>query len=300
VEAARFLIHREEVAAIVGPQLSRNAIPAAQIAEETGIPMICPMSTSPLTTSGKSYGFRIPYLDGFQGTVMAYFARRELEARTAAVLFDVANVYNREIAEVFKDEFSSLGGRITAFERYTTDDNTDFSKQLSRIRQTAPDVLYLPNYAADVQRQAEQARSLGLESVLLGSDGWSDTMFQSEPAFNGSFMTRHWHPEISSPQSKQFFRAYSDRFGREPDDVAATTYDAFSLLFAAVELAGSSDPPEIQKNLYLLDEFQGVTGTIDYRENGDPVKSAIIIEIRDGENHFYSEVKPSSSMVDHG
>ena len=292
VNAARALIHQENVVAIVGPQLSRNAIPASRIAEDTGIPMICPMSTNPETTRGKRYVFRIPYLDTFQGAVMARFARSRLRARRAAVLFDVADVYNREIARVFKEAFNRLGGQVVAFEQYTTDQSRDYTVQLTRIAAAAPEVLYLPNYAADVEVQARQARDLGIGAVLLGSDGWSETRFHRIPAFQGSYLTRHWHPDIETGVSRKFLEDFTGRYKRVPDDVAATTFDAFHLLFAAVRLERSADPSGIQKALYRLRGFQGVTGTIEYRLSGDPVKSAVIIEIRDGAYRFFTQVAP--------
>jgi branched-chain amino acid transport system substrate-binding protein len=292
VDAARALIHREDVAAIVGPQFSRNAIPASRIAEDTGIPMICPMSTNPETTRGKRYVFRIPYLDTFQGTVMARFAWSRLEARRAAVLFDVANVYNREIAGVFRKAFTGLGGEVVAFERYTTDQARDYAAQLARIAAAGPHVLYLPNYAADAEVQARQARELGIDAVLLGSDGWEDGRFRNLPSFQGSYLTRHWHPDIETEASRRFLRDFNDRYERVPDDVAATYYDAFQLLFTAIRLEGSADPSRIRDGLYRLEGFQGVTGSIEYRECGDPVKSAVIIEIRGGESSFFAQVEP--------
>lgn len=292
VDAARSLIHRENVAAVVGPQFSMHAIPASRIAEDTGIPMICPMSTNPETTRGKRYVFRIPYLDTFQGTVMARFARSHLEAGRAAVLFDVANVYNREIAGVFREAFTGLGGEVAAFEQYTSDQARDYTAQLARIAAAGPQVLYLPNYAADVEVQARQARELGINAVLLGSDGWSDGRFKDLPWFQGTYMTRHWHPDIDTPASRKFLRDFSGRYDRMPDDVAATTFDACQLLFAAMRLERSADPSRIREGLYRLRGFEGVTGTIEYRGSGDPVKSAIIIEIRGGESRFFTQVEP--------
>ena len=60
--------------------------------------MISPWSTNPKTTEGKKFVFRACFIDDFQGQVMAKFARENLKAQTAAVLYDVVE-YNKCIAE---------------------------------------------------------------------------------------------------------------------------------------------------------------------------------------------------------
>ncbi len=158
---AQKLISQNNVLAIIGPNASGNAIPAARITEDAGVIMISPWSTNPKTTEGKKFVFRACFLDDFQGQVMAKFARENLKAKTAAVLYDVASEYNKGIAEFFKKFFEADGGQVVAFESYTKDDK-DFSSQLTIIKAANPEVLFLPNYYNEVPLQAQQARRLGL------------------------------------------------------------------------------------------------------------------------------------------
>jgi branched-chain amino acid transport system substrate-binding protein len=168
--AAQKLINQDKVAALVGPSLSRNAIPVADVAEGARIPMISPNSTNPATTAGKKYAFRVDFIDPFQGRVIARFARDELHAQTAAVLYDVASAYNKGIAEVFRQVFAEAGGQVVAFESYTTDARTNLAAQLGRVRASAPQLVFLPNYADEIPIQVEQARQAGIGATLLGSD----------------------------------------------------------------------------------------------------------------------------------
>ena len=292
MNAARKLIYQDEVAVLVGPQFSRNAIPVARLAEDEHVVMICPMSTHPDTTAGKSYVFRIPYLDTFQGRVLARLAREKLHCASAAVLFDVAGIYSSTLAQVFKKTFEEGGGEVVALETYTSDDTQDFSEQISRIAEYAPDVLFLPNYANDALLQAQQAREAGIEATLLGGDGWDMERFSSEQAFQGAFATGHWHPEIASAGAVSFFESFRQTFCRVPGDVAATTYDAINLVLLAVKRGTSTDPEVIREQLYNIESFAGVTGTIRYEEVGDPVKGAVVINIEDGEASFYAFVEP--------
>ncbi|MEJ2071614.1 MAG: ABC transporter substrate-binding protein, partial [Syntrophobacterales bacterium] len=168
---AKKLISQNNVLAILGPNASGNAIPTARICEDAKVIMISPWSTNPKTTENMKYVFRACFVDDFQGQVMAKFARDNLKANTAAVLYDVASEYNKGIAEIFKKEFEAMGGKVVAFESYTKDDK-DFSSQLTKIKAANPDVLFLPNYYNEVPLQVQQARRLGLTCAIIGSDSW--------------------------------------------------------------------------------------------------------------------------------
>ena len=174
--AAQKLITQDEVVAIIGPNASRYAIPASEIAESSETVLITPWSTNPKTTldattnEPKKYVFRACFIDPFQGRVVAKFALENLKAKKAAVLYDVASDYNKGIAEFFKQTTRS-GGKVVAFETYTTNDK-DFSAQLTKIKDAAPDVIFLPNYYSEVPLQIQQAQRLGINVPFLGSDSW--------------------------------------------------------------------------------------------------------------------------------
>jgi branched-chain amino acid transport system substrate-binding protein len=291
LNAARTLIAENRVAAIIGPQFSGNAIPVARFAESSRIVMIAPMSTNPETTSGKRFVFRIPYLDTFQGFVLARFAHDELKVRRAAVLYDVAGDYNKTLAEEFRRIFQERGGTVVDFETYTTDRNKDFNAQLRRIRAARPDILFLPNYATDVRVQAAEARAMGIEATLLGGDGW-DTAFAVERDFDGAYVAWQWHPSIASSRAKVFIADFQAATGRIPENVAAATYDACGILFAAMEAAGTADPEAVQRMLHGMGPFEGVTGRIGYSEGGDPRKSAVIMHFTNGEAAVHAVVEP--------
>lgn len=292
VAAARKLIYQDDVAVIVGPQYSGDAIPVARVAEEAHIPMISPMSTNPATTAGKRYVFRVGFVDDFQGQLVARFAREQLGAQTAAVLYDVASAYNAGIAQVFKQAFQEAGGQVVAFEIYTSDSADDFGQQLARIRASRAELLFLPNYPQDVTLQVQQAGQMGIDAAIVGSDSWDPALFAALPEFDGTFCSRHWHPDIANEQARAFIAAYRQAFDEDPKNTAALTYDAFGLLFRAIQSQGRTDPESIRNGLYSLGPYTGVSGTIEYRDTGDPVKSAVVVQIKDGEVVFYTLVNP--------
>jgi branched-chain amino acid transport system substrate-binding protein len=291
--AAQKLISQNNVLAIIGPNASGNAIPAAQICEDAKVIMISPWSTNPKTTEGKKFVFRACFIDDFQGQVMAKFARDNLKARKAAVLYDVASEYNKGIAEFFKKFFEAAGGKVVAFESYTKDDK-DFSSQLTIIKAANPDVLFLPNYYNEVPLQVQQARRLGIECPIIGSDSWGSAELLTLGGANleGCYFSTHYAPDIATPIAQKFIQAYEAKYGKKPDDVAALTYDAGRLLCAAITQAGSLDRQKVRDALAAIQEFPGVTGQMKFQGGGDPIKSAVILQIKGGKFNYFSSVQP--------
>lgn len=292
VAAVQKLINQGNVIAIIGPQISRDAIPAGEYAEENHIPIISPMSTNPATTQGKRYVFRVGFVDDFQGEVLARFAFDELGLHKAAVLFDISNNYNRGLAAAFHTSFIMRGGVVVAFESYTSDQNQDFSVQLVRIRESGADVLFLPNYTEESRLQVQQARQSGIAATILGGDGWNPNVAASDPAFEGAYQSQHWHPDLNTEASRSFVSAYQQDYGDLPINDAALTYDALGLLFQAIEFASSYDPETVDEALYEMGPYQGVSGQIDYLDNGDPVKSILIIKYQNSSTLVYKLLNP--------
>jgi branched-chain amino acid transport system substrate-binding protein len=291
VDVARQMLFQENVIVLIGPQFSNNAIPVARVAETARVPMISPMSTNPQTTADKPFVFRVGFVDDAQGQALALFAENELKATTAAILYDIASDYNRGMAETFQRQFETLGGRIVALETYTTG-ASDFRPALERIKAAQPDVLFLPNYSSDSIIQVTQARALGMALPIMGSDGWTGNRVAPVAAFEGTFFTQHWHPEIQTEPSLRFLASYTAAYQREPLVSAAMTYDAFQLVFLAIQRQKSILPEDIQRGLASITDYQGVSGTIGYHGNGDPVKNVVIVKIHNLKPSFYKSVTP--------
>lgn len=294
VAAATKLITQDEVLAIIGPQASKQAVPTGQVANDRETPMISPWSTNPDTTVDRPWVFRAAFLDPFQGPVVASFAMDEFGAGTAAVLYDIGSDYPKGLAENFRDAFEEQGGEIVAFESFTTGD-TDFSAQLTGIIDAGPDVIFTPQYYNEVPLIVQQARELGYEGPILGSDSWGtpDLIDLCGDACEGLFFSTHYAPDIATDVAQQFITAYEEQYGEKPDDVAALTYDAFQLLFKAMQDAGSLDKAAIRDALAAIDRFEGVTGVMSFDDQGDPTKCAVIIQIKDGAFTYYDQACPA-------
>ncbi|MBN2306071.1 MAG: ABC transporter substrate-binding protein [Anaerolineae bacterium] len=294
VAVATRLIVEEDVIAIIGPQSSKQAVPTGQVANDRETPMISPWSTNPNTTVDRPWVFRVAFLDPFQGPVVANFVQAEFGAASAAVLYDVASDYPKGLAENFRDAAEASGIEVVAFESFTTGD-TDFSSQLTTIIAEEPAVIFTPQYYNEVPLIVQQARELGFEGPIVGSDSWGtpDLIELCGDACNGLFFSTHYAPDIATEVGQTFINAYEEIYGAKPDDVAALTYDAFQLLFTAIEDAQSLDKADVRDALAGIELFEGVTGVMSFDEQGDPIKCAVIIQIKDGAFTYYDSACPA-------
>jgi branched-chain amino acid transport system substrate-binding protein len=298
--AASKLITQQNVVAIIGPNASRYAIPASEIAESSKVVLISPWSTNPKTTlkgdttDPKQYVFRAAFIDPFQGRVVAKFALDQLGAKKAAVLYDVASDYNKGIAEFFKQTYEANGGTVVAFETYTTGDK-DFTAQLTKIKDAGPDVIFLPNYYSEVPLQIQQAHRLGITVPFLGSDSWgsAELIKLCGPECEGYYFSTHYAPDAATPVATKFIEAYKTTYGATPDDVAALTYDSFGLLWEALKLAGKVDRESIRTGMTTITDYAGVTGNMAFvAGSGDPVKSAVILQIKGDKFVWFANANP--------
>ncbi|GAB6877393.1 ABC transporter substrate-binding protein [Thermaerobacter litoralis] len=292
------LVTEDQVVAVIGSVSSRISIPVSEVLEQQGVVMISPTSTADSLTPGKKWIFRACFYDSFQGQVMAKFAREELNAQTAAILYDMANPYSEGLYKSFEAAFQELGGQVVKVDSYRTGDQ-DFRAQLTSIAQANPDVLFLPDYYDPVGVIAQQAREVGVKATLLGADGWDDSKLYElggEAILNGYF-SNHYSIEQENPESKAFVEAFRQEYGEDPSALAALGYDAANLLLDAIQRVIDSggdptDPQQIRDALEKTQGFKGVTGTISFDENHNPIKDAVVLQTTANGHKYVTTVSP--------
>lgn len=289
--AMREAASQSDAAAVIGGFLSHNAIPMARLAEELHLPLISPGSTHPETTRGKSWVWRMPFTDRFEGRVLARYARQDLRASTAAILANASDDYSRDMAESFRQAFTALGGRIT-WSLYYEAGRRDFAEAMRHIAAAAPDVLFLPAYHNEVPDQARQARAAGVRATLLGVDGWDQIRGPDLEPMQDARYCNVWSPDLDTPQSRAFVERFRQAYGYAPDCVACLTWDAFGLLFAALDRAQSPSPEGIRQALAGIREFQGAAGLYRYGRGGDPEKEAVILRIEGQGRRLDGQLEP--------
>ncbi len=292
--AFRKLIDQDEVYAILGSVMSSCTLAGAPIAQDSGVPVISPTSTAVQVTRTGDYIFRSCFLDPFQGAVVASFSYNDLNAKTAAVIFDNANDYTKGLAEAFRESFVSIGGEVVAYESFTEEATTvDFSAQLTNIKSANPDVIFLDAYYSAAALMAKQARALGITVPFVGADGWDSAEFTKlgGEAVEGGYFCNHYSPADPRPIVQNFVKKYTEVYGGTPDALATLAYDAGLILIDSLNRAGSLDRAAI-RDAIMATNLECVSGVITFDGWGDPIKSAVVNKVEGGKFVFQKFVQP--------
>ena len=157
------------------------------------------------------------------------------------------------------------------------------------------EVLYVPGYYEEVGKIVKQAREMGINAPVVGGDGWDSPKLVEiggAAALNNTYFTNHYSVEDNSPASKAFADAYKKEYGQMPDALAVLGYDAANLLIDAIKRANSVDKSKIQAALAATKAFPAITGATTLNATHDAVKSAVIIEMKNGKQIYKATVKP--------
>ena len=294
------LATQDNVVAVTGVFASSNAIAASSVAEATKTPFLAVGATNPKVTVDekskkvKDYTFRVCFIDPFQGTVGANFVLNTLKLKKAAIMVDNSSDYSKGLAAFFKEAFTKGGGSIVSEEAYLQKDQ-DFKAVLTKLKSLNADVVYVPGYYEEVGKIVKQAREMGITAPIIGGDGWDSPKLVElggAPALNNTFFTNHYSVDDNSPASKAFVEAYKKEYGQNPDALAVLGYDAAKLLIDAIQRANSLDKAKIQAALASTKAYPAITGATTLNATHDAVKSAVIIEMKDGKQIFKATVKP--------
>jgi branched-chain amino acid transport system substrate-binding protein len=294
------LATQDKVVAVTGVFSSSNAIAASNVAEATKIPFLAVGATNPKVTvdekSGKvkDYTFRVCFIDPFQGTVGANFVLNTLKIQKAAILVDNSSDYSKGLSAFFKDAFTKGGGSILAEEAYLQKDQ-DFKTVLTKIKALNPEVIYVPGYYEEVGKIVKQARELDIQVPIIGGDGWDSPKLVevgTAAALNNTYFTNHYSVDDTNPVSQSFVEAYKKEYGQAPDAMAVLGYDAANVLIDAIKRANSTEPGKIREALAATKDYPAITGSTTLNATHDAVKSAVIIEMKDGKQMFKATVKP--------
>ena len=267
VNVAKRLVEQDKVAAIVGPAQSGVTNAIREVNNAAKVPVVATTATNPKVTvadDGKvvPYTFRVCFIDPFQGTVAGQFAFKDLNAKTAAILYDVGDEYSQFLGKYFVEAFEKCGGKITANEAFRSGE-LDFRAQLGKIRDGKPDVLFIPTMQKEAALAAKQARDLGIKSTLMGGDGWAspDLIDLAGAAIDGSYLVNI--AALEDPAIQDFIMEYKAKYNVDPVlPNPLMAYDAAFWLADAIKRAGSTDGEKLKAAMEQTKDLQVLTGKL--------------------------------------
>ena len=296
VNAATKLISDDNVVALIGPAVTANVIAESQVATDNKVPIIAPAATNPDVTvengKVKPFVFRSCFIDPQQSEVMAQFAAKDLNAKTAVLYLDSSSDYSKSLGKIFKEKFEADGGTVVMEEAFLAKDQ-DFKAALTKIQTANADVIFVPAYYEEVGKIVKQARELGITAAILGTDGWDDSKvvdIAGKDALNNTFFCTHYFEGDEEVQG--FIKAYQAEYNTAPNVFAALGYDAGKMLINAIERDGT-DSEKIRANVETIKDLMVGTGKITMDPaTHNPIKGIVVIETKDGVRSLRTKIAP--------
>jgi branched-chain amino acid transport system substrate-binding protein len=268
----------DKVQAIVGDIVSATTLAMAPLAEERGVVLIAPTASAPALTKAGKYIFRVWPSDHLEGKAAADWAHAQGHQR-AAVLH-IANDYGAGLAEAFRVNFESGGGKVVFTQSYPQD-QTDFRTNLTRVKAESPNLVYLIGYYKDVALALKQAKEMGIDTVFLGPTAVEspDLLKIAGDAAEGLVYPTivDFDPADPSERQRQFINKFKAAYGKEPDWASSHAYDATLVILETMK-SGARTGEEIRAAIDARRMFEGVTGTIRFDENGDVIDKRVVIK----------------------
>lgn len=278
VNAYKKLVSKDKTHFVIGSLTSGCTLAITKLAQAQKVLQIAPAATATNITDAGNYVFRTCFIDPFQGRVGGKFAAENLKCKKAAVLYDIGNDYSVGLTENFEKEFSAMGGSVVVKESYGTGDK-DFNAQLTKIKAANPDVVYLPDYYGTVALIAKQLRAQGINTPIIGADGWDGLTGNAGDEVLNGYYSNHYAEDSTNPAVQKFVKAFEKKYNKAPNSFAALGYDSVYMLKDAMVKAGTTTDVAKIRDAYEKTNGDYVTGHITFDAKRNPVKSAVMIKL---------------------
>lgn len=279
------LISQDKVAAIIGDPTTGITRVAGSIANSKNTVIMSAGSTGTDVVEIGPYVFRNTLLDTIAAPATMKYVVEEKGWKNVALITSKNNDYSVSLSKIFTKAIVDNGGTVV-IEEFIQDKDTDFSGQITKIKAVNPDVIVFSGYYTEAALIMTKAREVGIKAVMVGGDGLQgdDLMKIGGAAVEGSISYAGFSPEQPTPSTEKFITAFKAKYNNEePDLFAAQGYDALMLIAKAIKDANSADPVKFKDTLAKTSNYEGVSGTITFQENREPIKSPVyLLEVKNG------------------
>ncbi|SFL86026.1 ABC transporter substrate-binding protein [Pelosinus propionicus] len=272
----------QSVVAVLGHWNSASTMAARNVYNGAGIPVITDSVNKTITDGTTPYVFRVIPTDKVEAEQLGEYSFYQLGLKRMAIIY-TNNDYSKGMKDYFRERLQRIGGEITAIEIFSEGRTTDFTSELYKIKYSKPDGLFIAGYSSETASIIRQARAIGLELPIIGTDGISSEEFilLGKEAVEGVRFNGFFYNGIQENGSEEFRKRFQNRYHKEPDSYAALAYDSALLLIEAMKKNGISREG-IYDYLSKVENYPGVTGHITFDQHHDVKSKITILTIRNG------------------
>ncbi|MGD2114377.1 MAG: penicillin-binding protein activator [Acidobacteriota bacterium] len=276
--------------AVIGGVTTQEAIEMVSVADRRDRVLLSPSASSPRLSGISTNFFRVFPSDFLEGTKMGHFARETLNVETAVIAAS-ESPYAKGIQQVFRQELERRGGEVLDAIEYPRN-TSDLGGVLDRIMTLAPDAVYLADYADGLVTLLAglESRGYGGKILTTSSIASAEVFNEAGEAAEGVLFTQsNYDVDAEDEQIQRFVQAYREKYGSAPDLYAAHGYDAMRIYARALR-EGGRRPSQFWQGMRGISGFPGVTGTIQFDEQGDVQKFPRVYVIQEGQFVDYDKV----------
>ena len=284
VEAFNKLIHQDKVPVILGVWTSHVARSVFPVAQENGVVAFSPVVVASGLTAIGDFIFRASHPADVLIPGGVKVTQERLGYQSVATIADTVDHASRDSDAIFKKTFADSGIELVASETFATGD-TDFSAQLTRIKESNPDAIFVSAQQIEVIEILTQGRQLGIPSEIpfITTVRSVDEIQSAGDAAEGAITFTSWVSTADTPGNQAFVQNYTTKYGMEPSVWAAQPYAAVYILAKAISDAQSTDSTAIRDALANITDFDTVLGKFSFNAIGDAVYDPVVLIVKDGE-----------------
>ena len=288
VEAFNKLIHQNKVPVILGVWTSHVARSVFPIAQENGVVAFSPVVVASDLTAIGDFIFRASHSTEVSIPGGVKVTQEKLGYQRVATINDTVDHASRDGNAVFKQTFADSGIEVAASETFATGD-TDFSAQLTRIKESNPDAIFVSAQQIEVIEILTQGRQLGIppEIPFITTVLSVDEIQKAGDAAEGAITFTAWVSTADTPGNQAFVQNYTKKYGMEPSVWAAQPYAAVYILAEALSNAQSTDATAIRDALANITDFDTILGKFSFDTIGDAVYGPVVLIVKNGELQIF-------------
>ncbi|SMD12298.1 ABC transporter substrate-binding protein [Sporomusa malonica] len=290
INATNKLIHKDNVVGIIGPTLSGEMFAVGPIASQAGVPIMGTSTTAEGITDIGDYVFRNALPESLAIPHAVKKAKEKLGLKKVAVMYSNNNDWAVSGFKTFEQAIKDNGMETITVETFA-DKDTDFSAQLTKIAALKPDAIMVAGLYQEAALILKKAREIGITVPIVGNNGFNSPQLikSGGNAAEGVVVASPWYPGKDDEKVKKFVAAYKAKYGKEPDQFAAQSYDALYIMAEALEKAGTTtDRKKLRDSLANVKDFPGVTGKFAFDAKRNPAMDVTILVVKGGQ---FTELK---------
>ena len=283
VDAYNKLIHKDGVPVILGPANSSQVREAFPIAQQNRVVAISSLSSASGLSAIGDFNFRISLTTDVLVPSGIRITQEKLRYTKVATIYDDIDLYSTDSNKIVREALTANGVEILTTETYQTG-GTDFSSQLTRIKESNPDAIFISALAPEMIKIMIQMRQLGIPTdvPLIVPDLTGDEVAAAGDATEGAITFTSWTSTVNTPGNQAFVHNYRAKYGAEPSPWAAQSYAALYILAEAIANAQSTDATAIRDVLANIKNFDTILGKFSFNAVGDAVYDLMVLVVQNG------------------